>query len=301
MLRWLEISADYRCNCRCVGCHSARGEDSSMSTREVLGILDRGRREGATCLWLGGGEPTLRPDLPKIIGAARRKGYSTVKLQTNGLLLSYPAFTRRLVRAGLTEVNFSLKGPTAAVHDAHTRTPGGFALMLRGIAEVRGHGLDMQGDVLLTRHGLDKLPATIRFFTERGLSRFNVWLFCAVGREDGRYDRLVPRITDAVRAVVAAMDLKLSRRRDFITSVHTPPCTVPRSHRACLFHAADLQMLVTNPGGWTFRVEESPIEGGLYLEGCAKCSARRRCDGLRRDYLRIYGDEEFVPLGRKHA
>jgi MoaA/NifB/PqqE/SkfB family radical SAM enzyme len=240
----------------------------------------------------------LRRDLLAVVAAARRMGFRTVKLQTNGLLLARPDFARRLVEAGLTEVNFSLKGSTAKVHDAHTRTPGGFARLLRGIAQIRRHGLDVQGDVLLTRHNVDDLPALVRRFAGLGLSRFNVWLFSAADRPGGALDALVPPIADAVRAVVAAMDLGLSRRRDFITSLHTPACTVPRSHHACLFHAADLELLVANPGGRAFRVEESPMEGGVYLPGCAKCSARRRCDGVREDYLRIYGDAEFVPLRR---
>ena len=95
MLRWLEITADYQCNNRCLGCFSVDNNGPSMGSAELLDTLRYGRDQGATWLWIGGGEPTIRKDLHAIIGAARKLGYSRVKLQTNGMMLAYPQLTRR--------------------------------------------------------------------------------------------------------------------------------------------------------------------------------------------------------------
>ena len=91
MLKWLEISADYTCNNRCVGCFSVTGDGPRMATPEVIENLRIGRAEGAEWLWIGGGEPTLRRDLFSIASAARKLGYTRVKIQTNGMMLAYPA------------------------------------------------------------------------------------------------------------------------------------------------------------------------------------------------------------------
>jgi len=52
------------------------------------------------------------------------------------------------------------------------------------------------------------------------------------------------------------------------------------------------------PEGQPFMAEDSPIEGGVYLEGCASCAARPDCLGLRADYLAARGEHEFVPIPR---
>ncbi len=295
-VRWLEISADFRCNNRCIGCFSVLDEGPSMSGREIAAALSAARRRGATCLWLGGGEPTLRKDLFGVAKRARELGYERVKLQTNGMLLAYEDFARRVVESGITEVNFAIKGATAATHDRLTRTPRCHELMLEGMRRVRALGLPMEGDLLIYRSNLAELVEMVRGYHAEGLRRFNVWLFSATDQGDRDLSAQVPRMDEVTPRLTAAMDLRLSDDPDFITSLHTPPCVVPASHHACLFHAEDLDLWVQNPGDYGFFLEESPIEGGLYLERCAGCTMRARCGGMREDYVAIHGDEEFQPL-----
>lgn len=291
-LKWLEISADYSCNNRCIGCFSVSDTGPRMSTQEVVRELLRGRQRGATSLWLGGGEPTLRKDSFAVVKKARELGYTRVKLQTNGMLLAYPEVSQRYVSAGLTEVSFAIKGATAETHDRLTRTPGCHELMLRAIAELKQHGLPMAGDLLIYASNLAELPEMVRAYAALGLSHFNVWCFSAVDQGDRDLSAQIPRLAEVVSGVVAAMDANPSVS---LTSLHTPPCVVPQSHARCLFHAADLDLFVANPGGYGFMLEESAIEGGNFLPRCDSCAERARCGGLRRDYLAAFGDDEFQP------
>ena len=295
-LLWLEVSADYRCNNRCIGCYSVQDEGPSMSPRELAEALLAGRRGGAKYLWFGGGEPTLRKDLFAAVKKARELGYERVKLQTNGMLLAYPDFADRLVAAGVTEVNFAIKGVSAESHDRLTRTPGCHALMLEGIAQVKRRGLPMEGDILVYRSNFSELPEMVRVYRELGLAHFNIWLFSATDQGDRDLGAQVPRISEVMPHLVRARGQFPDAPADFVTSLHTPPCTVPLAHHACLFHAAELGLLVANPGGYRFMLEESAIEGGRYLERCQSCAMRGQCGGLREDYLAIHGDGEFQPI-----
>ena len=295
MLDWLEITPDYRCNNRCLGCFSAQDGGPSMSPREMLEALSRAHRDGARSLWLGGGEPTMRRDLFALVSAARKLGYTRVKLQTNGMMLAYPEFARRCADAGVTEVSFSVKGATEEMHDRLAQTPGCHALMVQGMEQVRALGLGLEADLLVYKSNVGTVPEMVRAYAPRGVAHFRVWLLSAMDRDGDEVRAEVPRVSEAARAIVAAMDLGLSTRPDFISSLHTPPCTVPGSHHACLFDAAALNMLVSNPGGFAFKLEASPIEGGHYLPRCDGCKYRPRCRGLRADYLRLHGDAEFRP------
>jgi MoaA/NifB/PqqE/SkfB family radical SAM enzyme len=297
MIKWLEISADFRCNNRCVGCFSVIDGGQRMTTGEVFKTLREGRDAGARWLWLGGGEPTIRKDLFAIVAEARKVGFERVKLQTNGMMLAYPEFMQRCVDAGVTEVNFAIKGSTAQIHDRLTRTPGCFELMTRGMEACTGHGLPMDGDILVYRSNVDDIPEMVRVYTARGVERYNLWIFSVTDQGDKDLRAMVPRIRDVIPAVRCAVELRLSTREDFITSLHTPPCTVPPDLSSILFHASDLDLLVANPGGYNFRLEASPIEGGAFFPRCERCEMRPRCGGAREDYVKIFGDDEFQPVG----
>ncbi len=211
------------------------------------------------------------------------------------MLLAYSEFTDRLVEAGITEVNFAIKGARAETHDRLTRTPGCHELMLEGMAQARRHHLVLEGDILVYSSNMTELPEMVKLYSEQGLTHFNVWLFSATDQGDRDLSQQVPRIADVMPFITRAMDLGPREAPDFISSLHTPPCTIPESHRRAAFHAADLELWVQNPGGYGFFLEESPIEGGHYLERCGGCSLRPGCGGMRQDYLAILGDAEFAP------
>ena len=91
------------CNFRCPFCHNgglALGGDSDgiMSVEELLAFLDsrRGRLQ-AVCI--SGGEPTLHPDLPALIGEIKSRGFE-VKLDTNG---TNPEMLSSLIADGLVD------------------------------------------------------------------------------------------------------------------------------------------------------------------------------------------------------
>jgi MoaA/NifB/PqqE/SkfB family radical SAM enzyme len=294
--KWLELCADYRCNNRCLGCYAVSDHGPAMSAREALETLVYGRQQGADALWLGGGEPSLRKDLLAIAASAKRLGYLRVKLQTNGMLLSYPDFARRVAGAGVTEVAFAIKGASAETHDRYTETPGCHALMLEGMRRMRAAGLELEGDVLIYRGNAHELPEIVRGYHALGIQRFRIWLLSATDGSDSAIRSEVPKIADVISHLRAAVALQLSDADDFIVSLHTPPCTLPPELDRCRFVAADLGLLVANPGGHRFRLEQSPIEGGHYLARCAACRERPRCNGLRRDYLALHGDSEIQPL-----
>ncbi len=294
-LRWLELTPDYRCNNRCVGCWSVQDDGPSMTGAEALAALRQGRSEGVTALWIGGGEPTLRKDLFALASLARRLGYARVKLQTNGMMLAYEGFARRCVEAGVTEVAFSMKGADAATHDRLARTDGCFALLVQGVERAREAGLALEGDVLAMASNVAQIPAMVALGAGWGFARFRVWMLSAV---DGAQDLAavqaeVPRIEDVAAGVAAAREAHAGRPDDFVVSLHTPACVLPPEHLAAAFDARAFGMRVVNPGGHAFDLADSPMEGGTFLPACAGCRHRSRCGGLRRDYLAVHGGGAF--------
>ena len=111
-----------RCNLGCPVCFAdaGGGADREPSLVRIGFLLDRVLAASGPCnLQLSGGEPTVREDLPAIIALARRKGFSFVQLNTNGLrLAAAPDYAVQLKEAGLASVFLQFDGLSAASHQA---------------------------------------------------------------------------------------------------------------------------------------------------------------------------------------
>lgn len=252
------------------------------------------RRGGASALWIGGGEPTLRADLLPLVREARARGFERVRLQTNAAMLSYPEVARRLADAGVTEIAVSIKGPDAATHDRLARTPGSFELLCRGVDSARACGLPVEGDVLAYRSTTRLLPEIVRAFHARGVERFRVWMM-APDPSDAEAVAEEPRLAEVARAVEEALALGLSSDPEHVLSLHTPPCTLDGVASGARFFAPDLELLIHDASGHWFRLEDSEIEGGTYPEPCGGCALRPRCGGVRAAYVARHGVGELRP------
>jgi MoaA/NifB/PqqE/SkfB family radical SAM enzyme len=298
---WLEIALDYRCNLRCLGCHACHDTGESLKGDRVLALLRQGRADGIGSLWIGGGEPTLRADLLRIVATAKHLGYARVLVQTNGMRLAYPAYTEALIRAGVTDVSFNVKSHDPGQHD---RLSGSscHTLLLQALenAHVRRE-VRLAADVLLTRTTTPELEATVKFFAARGVTRFVLWLLSAadVGTPEVRAE--VPRLAETAPYIARAHEVAQSLGVELV-SLHTPPCTLLSGSREVFLPASSLALTVVNPDGRAFPLESSSFEGGAYVSACEGCAARfparEPCGGPRADYLSIHGAAEFTRLAR---
>ena len=114
-----EVAITYRCNLRCTFCYAGcncttnpAGDDREMSGEEIREVLRKIYHEGKVpSVSFTGGEPTLRCELPDLVGYAATLGMR-VNLITNGTLVS-ARLARELADAGLDSAQVSLEGATA--------------------------------------------------------------------------------------------------------------------------------------------------------------------------------------------
>jgi uncharacterized radical SAM superfamily Fe-S cluster-containing enzyme len=114
-LRGLFVDITDRCNMGCPNClaNSSGSEELVPPTLdEVLEQLER-VRPYRPVVYLGGGEPTLHPELFHWVRSLHGRGYE-VKLLTNGLKLTDREFCRELRDAGITWVLLQFDSPHEA-------------------------------------------------------------------------------------------------------------------------------------------------------------------------------------------
>ena len=111
-IEYLRISVTDRCNFRCVYCMPEEGlawlPKAEILTYEEIGALVAELAPlGLRRVRITGGEPTIRPDLPRLVGMIRAvQAIEDISLSTNGVKL--PSLALPLREAGLDRVNISV-------------------------------------------------------------------------------------------------------------------------------------------------------------------------------------------------
>jgi cyclic pyranopterin phosphate synthase len=111
-IEYLRISVTDKCNFRCVYCMPPEGlqwlpKSEILSYEEIAAIVSELSLEGISRVRITGGEPTIRPNLDRLIAMLRAiDGIEDIALSTNGVKLHDLA--RIYCDAGLDRVNISV-------------------------------------------------------------------------------------------------------------------------------------------------------------------------------------------------
>jgi radical SAM protein with 4Fe4S-binding SPASM domain len=163
-----EIALTYRCQNRCTFCYASapgRGQEvAEMTASEVMRILDAIADDAQVpTVSFTGGEPTLRPDLPRLIAYAKSRRLRT-NLITNGIRCGANGYVEIL--AGLDSAQVSLEASKPEIHDAIVGRPGAWRRTVQGIRNLKAAGIHVHTNTTINRLNRDHLPDLIDFLAE---------------------------------------------------------------------------------------------------------------------------------------
>jgi MoaA/NifB/PqqE/SkfB family radical SAM enzyme len=107
-------------------CDTVFWNGTHMDSERVRAKIREGAESGLKRLFLSGGEPTIHPDFIKFVKFGKDLGYEQIVTITNGRMFFYEEFARKSIRAGLSEVIFSLNSHDAKTHDALVGVKGAY-------------------------------------------------------------------------------------------------------------------------------------------------------------------------------
>jgi MoaA/NifB/PqqE/SkfB family radical SAM enzyme/SAM-dependent methyltransferase len=287
------IKVGYACNEHCSFCHTQDVREVQGSSAEVEAKIDRAAALGHSMVVLSGGEPTIRPELLQWARRVASHGMD-FGLVTNGLVLAYEDIVQRLLEHRLRYVYMSLHGGEARVHNSLVRRDS-FEAAMQALRNLRGRGLHLTVNCVVTRHNMDHLLALV----DAVLPFEDVTLkFSMVEPKGGAwhlFDRLVPRVADAARRVDEAIRHGLAKRAGAgprLAHGGFPLCLLPG-------HERDFDDLKTHRY-WTmveigepdfFPVDDlNKVQPASVCEGCELAGA---CPGLYQTYYDRYGADEL--------
>lgn len=309
------------CNNNCIFCmeedRDGRKVTNSATTDETVGwILGRHADYEEVCFTSG--EPTTNPRLPHWVRMAKQAGARWISMMSNGRALSYEAYTRALLAAGLNRVYVSIHGHTQKLHEGLTRTPGSFAQTVAGIdvvARYRRHGVALHTSTVVTKRNLPHLAEIYAFLRAHGVEQVVFNVMQANGRANTYFEQLFPSYTEIAGAAEAFLVAAGARERDVPAYfVDIPLCTttrLPDHNRGYvedythfeppnaghdIVAAPDLRR--AGERGELVQIRRADLDDSARHKRaeCRTCRHDRVCEGVWGNYLRRNGWAEFVPV-----
>lgn len=320
IISYLRIGITDRCNFRCVYCMPADGvalvaKRELLSFEEVARVARVGSRLGLNKIRLTGGEPTVRAELPTLVGLlAAIDGIGEIAMTTNAARLDELAGP--LKRAGLGRVNISLD-TLDANRAAEIARRDVLPSVMRGIDAALSAGLGPLKFNCVVMRGVNdlELPDLVDFARERGAQmRFIEYMPMGHARLDShnrtvtaremrvilsdRFD-LAPEPADAARGSDPARAWVCQRtgvRVGFITSISDNFCstcnrmrlTAEGGLRPCLHQDAEVDVREVLRGGGD----------DAAIADCFRRAAAMKWAGHRMTaFVPLYSRKEMVAIG----
>ncbi len=142
-----------------------------------LAALSHDQRD--TNLVLLGGEPTLHPDLARIVKAARQLKYKSITIDTNGYLFN--DILEKVTPSEVDTISFSLDGSSAETNDP-IRGEGSFDRCVSGIAAAKARGFGVSLIYTVSAENIADLESMTTLLPHLPIDRFFIQVIGLRGR-----------------------------------------------------------------------------------------------------------------------
>lgn len=204
------IILGYQCNNSCQFCLNSNKRDLiNKNTKRIMREMALVKKGGYTYLELIGGEPTIRPDIVDLIKFARQLKFKNVVMATNGRLFAYKEFAKKIIKAGLTDLIFSIHGHNSELHDSLTRSEGSFQQMMQGIKNVQALGLKRLGtNTTIVKQNYRFLKEIGQLILKLGFKNSEfIFVDPTYGAAHDYFLKFVPKISQAAPHIHHCLDL----------------------------------------------------------------------------------------------
>jgi MoaA/NifB/PqqE/SkfB family radical SAM enzyme len=223
------MNVTYKCNNRCTFCATGTRTQLDGNPDRQRELLARYRALGVALLDFDGGEPTLNPNLFKLVAFARRIGYERVNVTTNARMASYPDYAEKLARSGVTSLLTSIHGPDAQTHAQNVGVAEAFDQTCAGVrnfVRLAVPGVELGANITITKSNYKKLGEVAELVLELGLGWWNLQFLTPFGRATSS---IAPDTAEAAAEAMRVIDAYEDRIRFQV--INLPFCFMPGYER----------------------------------------------------------------------
>ena len=299
----LVLVTGYSCNNNCRFCYDSNKRNiPDKKTRELILELFQARKLGCNYVDFIGGEVTIRKDIFTLIKKAKEIGYERICLTTNGRMLSYKPFLKKLIDNGLNSIIFSIHGSNAESHDFQTRIPGSFNQLIKGLEnaqeEAKRKNIQVGSNTTITRLNYKELPQIGEFLVSKELKNSEFIFVDPTGEAKNNFKEVVPRITELSPYIKKLLDIGIKNKIQHCHVRYFPFCYVNGYENYISEKTSPFQREIhLGPEFKNYDVDKSRKDvSKTKSPTCKDCKFNDFCEGVWKEYAKEYGLNELRPI-----
>jgi len=296
VMKRADIKVSFSCNNHCLFCVQGkkREEIRDKTLQEIKREMGQAIRDCQSIV-LTGGEPTIRPDFLEIVKYAKKLGFGTIQIQTNGRMFAYREFCEKTIKAGANEFSPALHGHIAELHDYLTAAKGSFEQTTKGIQNLKKLGQKVVTNTVVTKSNYRNLPEIAKLLIDLGADQYQFAFVHPTGSAFSNFESIVPRMTLIEPYIKKGLDIGIENKKTIMTEA-IPYCFMKGYEN----YVAEKIIPDTKIFDYQKVVEDFTetrrTEGKAKGPNCQNCFYNEICEGPWREYPEKLGWDEFIPV-----
>jgi MoaA/NifB/PqqE/SkfB family radical SAM enzyme len=294
-----DIKVSFSCNNHCLFCvQGKKREEIKDKTYQEIKREMRQAIKDCQSIVLTGGEPTIRPDFLEIVMYAKKLGFGTIQIQTNGRMFAYREFCEKTIKAGANQFSPALHGHIAELHDYLTAAKGSFEQTTRGIRNLKKLGQQVVANTVVTKSNYRHLPEIAKLLNNLGVDQYQFAFVHPTGSAFSNFESIVPRMTLIEPYIKKGLDIGIENKKTVMTEA-IPYCFM-RGYEKYIAEKIipdtkifDYQKIIED------FTEKRRTEGKTKGPNCQNCFYNEICEGPWREYPEKLGWNEFIPVKKE--
>lgn len=288
----LDIKVGYACNNNCIFCLN---KDKRWYKEYPLEVLKRhieiSAAEGCGKLVISGGEPLISGYFFDLATFAKQKKIGVLEIQTNGRMLCYENFVKKIKKFEPIVFLVSLHFPNAKLYKKYCQTKG-FYQVIEGIKNLIKYKCLFTVNTVVMRPNLFCLENIVRLLKKLNVRKIQ-YRFIDGKNVMGQYGAFVPRYSEATKIIQKI----IKGNSDIeITLNEIPVCIMGeefKNYLAPILNPERLNFSIADNRAFTTK---EIIKQQFIHPNCKNCIYKSVCNGIRREYCQIYGSDEIRPV-----
>lgn len=285
----LDLSIGYKCNNNCIFCTDGKKERKKSKKAICDEIKNNKKLKRVVFVY---GEPTLNKDLMQFIKLCKINKYEIISITTNGRMLAYDKYLENLLKQGINEIIISIHGHNKRIHEAATRTPGSFEQTKKGLENLNKAHKKFKFKFLIattiTNININYLKQICDFVSEFTPDGHTLNIVEPKGFAKTNYKSLAPKMTQIIKQIK-----KLKKQKYKLNIIGIPFCA-----ECSLNHHIGLKAkhLFQDPKTFPNLRTDDMYDFTKKRNECDFCKYNSICPGPWREYIKLYGWNEFKPI-----
>lgn len=251
-------------------------------------------------------EPTLNKDLPALVSAAKKTGFEVIHVISNGIRFQDPVFAKAILNAGANKVTISLHSADEKQEAYLSQNPSAFEQKIQALLNLKAlqkqHSLMLSVTTVVTKLSLAQMVPLIKLVARLGVKHVNMYFPRITGNAKKNFTKVIPRF-GALRKELPKARAAAAQHAVVLTFVDIPPC-IYYDYDDPELYGRRLRKQVIGIQEKSSRLKEK--SNGLTLmrsfgPRCPSCAFYAECDGVEKEYTKVFGWGEFKPVNLKRS